>query len=386
MPDVTHVYKEKGECSGCSLCEYVCPKNAVKMTEKDGFLYPEIDSELCIDCGLCAKKCPFTEEKKEESNCLQAYAVKHKDKSVIKSSSSGGIFTALSDYVLSQGGYVIGADFDGEMNVIHTVADNKEARDRMRGSKYIQSNTSGIFGITEKLCAEDKPVLFTGTPCQAAAVRKAFPDEKNLYIIDIICHGVPSPDVWKKYVAFIEEKYGKKLTFFSFRDKEKSGWRGYSARLTLEDGSVVSHNDITGSFIEIFRYDVCLRQSCTECPFASRHRQGDITIGDFWGIEAVMPEISDNEGISAVMLNSDKGKALFEAVSENVVSYPCTQTDIAKKQPNMSAPSGYSNKADSFNADLKALPFDEILKKYTRVGVKRRLIDTAKSFISAVKG
>ena len=374
MLKVTSVYKEKSACSGCSLCEYVCPQNAIKMAEKDGFLYPEINPELCIDCGLCVKKCPFSEKKKEESNCLQAYAVKHKDKSVIKSSSSGGIFTALSDYVLSRNGFVIGADFDGNMNVVHTVADNKEARDRMRGSKYIQSNMSGIFATIRKLCAEEKPVLFTGTPCQAAAVRKAFPDKENLYIIDIICHGVPSPDVWKKYVAFIEKKYGRRLKYYSFRDKEKSGWRGYSARLTFDDGSEEAHNDITGSFIELFRYDVCLRQSCTQCPYASLHRQGDITIGDFWGIEAVMPEISDNEGISAVMINSDKGKALFEAVSADIISYPCTQADIAKKQPNMSAPSQYSNKADSFNADLKALPFEEILKKYTRVGVKRKFV------------
>jgi coenzyme F420-reducing hydrogenase beta subunit len=385
VPDLTAVYKEKSACCGCSLCEYICPENAIKMVSDGGFLYPEINPELCIDCGLCAKKCPFTEDKKTDSSCLRAYAVKHKDENVINASSSGGIFTALSDYILSQDGCIIGADFDGNMNVIHTVADTPEKRDRMRGSKYIQSNMSGIYSLIENILKKEKPVLFTGTPCQAAAIKKAFPKYANLYIIDIICHGVPSPEVWKKYVLFIEKTYGKKLTFYSFRDKEKAGWRTYSAKLTFDDGTAVQHNDITGSFIELFRYDVCMRQSCTKCPFATVHRQGDITIGDFWGIESVMPEISDNKGVSAVMLNSEKGRALFNKVSDSISCFPCAQADIAKKQPNMSAPSQYSNKAEGFSQDIKAMPFDEVLKKYTRVGIRRRLIDTAKSVIYSIK-
>lgn len=375
------VYNEKSDCCGCALCEHVCPKNAIKMTDADGFSYPVINQELCIDCGLCAKKCPFSKPKQTESNCIESYAVKNKDTDVINNSSSGGIFTAVSDYILSKHGYIIGADFDSNMNVIHTVAATVKERNRMRGSKYIQSNTSGIFDTLKNLLQKEKPILFTGTPCQCAAVKAAFPDNKNLFIIDIICHGVPSPDIWKKYVAFLENKYGKKLSLYSFRDKDTAGWRTYSARLTFEDGSVIHHNNITGSFIELFRYDVCMRQSCTKCPYASMHRQGDITIGDFWGIENIMPEISDNKGISAVMVNSEKGRDLFTKSSDSISFFPCKQTDIAKKQPNMSAPSQFSNKYEEFNQNMKTMSFDEILKKYTRVGIKRRLIDTAKSIL-----
>lgn len=375
------VFNSIKDCCGCALCEYVCPQNAITMKSSDGFKYPEINGERCIDCGLCAKKCPFTKEKKSGGNCIEAFAVKHKSEDVIRNSSSGGIFTALSDYVLSQNGYIIGADFDEKMNVLHTVADTETKRDRMRGSKYIQSDTSGIYKKLEEILKTEMPVLFTGTPCQAAAARTAFPDCDNLYIVDIICHGVPSPDVWKKYVRFIEEKYNKTLSFYSFRNKELSGWRQYSAKLTFTDGTTLLHNDITGSFIELFRYDLCMRESCTDCPFASPHRQGDITIGDFWGIEDIIPEISDNKGISAVMVNTEKGREIFGRLSDAIEKYPCRAEDIAKKQPNLIRPSSHSDKAKGFNEDLKALSFSDVLKKYTRVGVKRKLIDSVKTIL-----
>lgn len=375
------VYNGIDNCCGCALCEDVCPKNAITMFQEDGFYYPTIDKNLCVGCGLCAKKCPCNSVSHTQNNCIEAFAVKHKNDGVVLNSSSGGIFTAISNKILSDGGYVIGADFDSDMNLVHNIASTIQQRDRMRGSKYIQSNTSGIYNKIELLLKEEKPILFTGTPCQAAAVRKRFPNEEKIYIIDIICHGVPSLDVWKKYVDFIKKKYHKKLSFYSFRDKSVSGWRGYSAKLTFDDGTVVSHNNITGSFIELFRYDVCLRPSCTNCKFTSLNRQGDITIGDFWGIENVLPEISDNKGISAVMINTEKGKQLFDSVTEEIDKFSCTSQDIASGQPNLFRPSSYSNKAEAFQKDIKEMAFEDVLKKYTRVGFKRRIIDFIKKFI-----
>lgn len=375
------VYNDIKNCCGCALCEDMCPKNAISMSFSDGFSYPVIDKALCVGCGLCEKKCPFNKEKVSDSNCIEAFAVKHKNEDVITGSSSGGIFTALSDKLLADSGTVIGAMFNENMEVRHAAAESASDRNKMRGSKYIQSNTSGIYGKIRELLTEGRPVLFTGTPCEASAVRTAFPHEENLYIVDIICHGVPSPAVWKNYVAFIENHFGKKLTGYSFRDKETTGWRSYGAKLTFSDGSEEKHGDITGSFIELFRYDVCMRPSCTVCPFASLHRQGDITIGDFWGIENILPDFSDNKGVSAVMLNTEKGKRLFDSIKESISHVSVTEADIAKKQPNLSHPSSFSNKRDSFQKDLRNMSFDKVLRKYTRVGMKQRTKDMIKSMI-----
>lgn len=372
------VYQDIHNCCGCAMCESICPKNAIKMTMINGFLYPEINHSLCIDCGICAKKCEFNKEKKNEINCLNSYAVKHREEAVIDSSSSGGIFTALSDYILSNNGVIIGADFDKNMNVHHTIATTIPERNRMRGSKYIQSNLSGIYNEIALYLKNETPVLFTGTPCQVAAIKSYFPNEQNLYLIDIICHGVPSPDVWKKYVDYIETKRKKKLVFCSFRDKKTSGWRQYSMKLMFDDDTIETQNNISGAFIELFRYDVCLRPSCTKCPYSSLNRVGDITIGDFWGIENVLPEIDNNKGISAVMVNTKKGETLFSQISDDICKYNVSCENIAKSQPNLLKPSLHSKKAEEFSKDFKNLPFEKVLKKYTRVGLQRRIIDTIK--------
>lgn len=374
------VYKNISECCGCSLCEYICPKGAISLKTEGGFYYPVIDKDKCIDCGLCRKTCTFKDKYIEENTINQAYAAKHKNADIIKASSSGGMFTALSDYILGIGGTVYGADYDDNMHLRHTSAISSEARDRMRGAKYIQSDMSGVFADLKQTLSSGRPVLFTGTPCEVAAVKKAFGKSENLYLVDIICHGVPSAEVWKKFVDYIEKKYRKKMTYYKFRDKQ-NGWRGYSSRIYFKDGTEIPHNDISGSFIELFMYDVCLRESCTKCPYTSTARVGDITIGDFWGIENVMPDLSDNQGISAVMVNSEKGAELLGKARGDLELYPCKKEDIALKQPNLSKPSSHSSKAVCFKKDLAELPFDKLLKKYTRVGLKRRLIDSVKKLL-----
>ncbi len=377
------VYQTQTNCCGCSLCREVCPKSAISMQRVGGFSYPVIDEQLCVDCGLCRKRCSFLSPLKVSDFIETAYAAKHKDTSVVMKSSSGGLFTALSDYILSINGTVYGADYDAGMKVVHRQATTASARDRMRGAKYVQSDISDVYKNIGNDLKSGNRVLFTGTPCQVAAVQSAFPKAENLYTVDIICHGVPSADVWEQYVSYIEKHYGKKLVYYKFRDKTK-GWRGYAAKLYFDDGSEILHNDITGSFIELFRYDVCLRPSCTQCPYASLDRVGDLTIGDFWGIEDVKPDVSDNKGISAVMVNSEKGKAFLQAVSDSLLLFPCSKADIARRQPNLYHPSCYSNKAESFQHDLQTMSFEEILKKYTRVGFKRRIVDFVKKIIKRV--
>lgn len=378
------LYQQITQCCGCGACGDICPKSAISMEMKEGFLYPVIDPERCVECGLCVKVCAFNRGKNTQSNSLNAFACKNKDAQVRLNSSSGGVFTAVSDWVLAQQGVIYGAAYDEGLRVAHHRTQNGSDRNRMRGSKYVQSDTSGIFRQVKEDLQQGRRVLFTGTGCQVAAL-KAFLGKEydNLILIDIICHGVPSPEVWARFVAYIREKYGKVPTDFAFRNKEVS-WRSYSPKLSFVDGSEVGQNDHTGSFIELFRYDLCLRPSCTVCRYTSMHREGDLTIGDFWGIENVLPEIDDGKGVSALLVNSAKGQRLVGQLTDVLELKPCTPEQIAGRQPNLSRPSQHSTKAAAFAVDLQAMPFDQVLKKYTRVGVKRRLIDGIKKILHRI--
>ena len=372
------LYQEKQDCCGCAACADICPKNAISMIRCEGFDYPCIDLQKCVECGLCTKVCAFQRKQNKDSNCLAAYACRHND-AVRRQSSSGGIFTALSDRILEDGGVIYGAAFDESMALCHTRASDALGRDRMRGSKYIQSSTVGIYRQVKSDLKRGLRVLFTGTPCQVAALKAYLAEDyESLICVDVICHGVPSPEVWSRFVAYLEEKYRGKITCYSFRNKDVA-WRRYSPTAVFADGRVIGANDHTGSFIELFRYDVCMRSACTVCRFASVHREGDLTISDFWGIENVMPQIDDEKGISAVMVNSRKGLAMLREIEMDVELHECTQEAIGARQPNLYAPSQFSNKASAFQKDYVCKTFETVLKKYTRVGLKRRLIDRIKS-------
>ncbi len=371
------VYKTPKNCCGCAKCESICPTNAITMQFKNGHYYPVINKDLCIDCKKCVKECNFTLT--NNNLPLSSYAVKH-NKAVRLQSSSGGAFTALSDYILQNGGKAYGADFDENMHLCHTVADTTNKRDRMRGTKYIQSDMTGVYKQIKADLKENSPVLFVGTPCQVNAVKTFVGENENLFTADLICHGVPSPELWEKYIRFVEQSCGKKVSYFSFRNKDIA-WRSYSGRITFADGSVISDTNLSNAYIELFRYDLSLREACTACPFTSLSRVGDITLGDFWGIENVLPKIDDNKGVSAVLINTEKGNKLFEAVKSNLEAFEVSAEQIAKRQPNLEKPSIASIKAEAFKNDLNTLPFEKVLKKYTRVGIKRRIKDFIKGVL-----
>lgn len=377
MPDL---YKSEKFCCGCSACAAVCPKDAISMADNNGFFYPQVDPNKCVDCKLCEKVCDFKSDKPTNSNIIKAFAAKA-DVDIRMLSSSGGVFTVLSDWVLAQSGVVYGAVYDEAMRVCHVRADSAEGRNKMRGSKYIQSSLTGVYRSVLDDLKNDKTVLFVGVPCQVGALKSFLGcDYSNLYTVDLICHGVPSNKVWKQFVAYINQRYRRTLVDYSFRNKDVS-WRRYSPKLTFSDGTVIGDNNITSSFIELFRYDVSLRPSCAQCRYASAHREGDFTMGDFWGIENVRPEMDDNKGVSALMINSAKADQLLGQLEGNLELYECSVANIMARQPNMSRPSKPSVKAAEFQKDLDTLPFEKVLKKYTRVGFKRRVIDFMKKIL-----
>ena len=371
---------DKTTCCGCAACAAVCPVNAVSMQNDGVFDYPAVDEARCVECKKCERVCAFKQAKPDGRRPLSAFAATHAD-GVRLESSSGGVFTALTDRFLRQGGVVYGAAYDSAMRVTHCRADGATGRDRMRGSKYVQSDMGSVYDAIRRDLDAKRPVLFSGTPCEVAAVKTFFgPESAGIFFVDIICHGVPSPAFWQDFIGLLADKYGKTVTDYRFRNKAVA-WRRYSPLVTLGDGTTVPENDLTGSFIEVFRYELTLRPACTACPYTSLSRQGDLTIGDFWGVEKRRPELDDDKGVSAVLVNTEAGRAVLDALPDGVTMTEVTVDDIAAGQVNLSRPSVRSPEADAFIRLWKEKGVEAALKKYTRVGAKRRLKDAAKAIL-----
>lgn len=229
------------DCCGCTACASICVHNAITMKpDALGFLYPKVDESKCVDCGLCERVCQFNGHYDCSLNLLQpiAYAARHKDISEVMKSRSGAAFVAISDYILEQGGVVYGAGYKDHFRVAHKRAATKEERDEFRGSKYVQSDMTGVFRQVKEDLKNGLVVLFSGTPCQTSGLN-AFVGKKlreNLYLVDIVCHGVPGPYIWRDYLEYLEKKHGSKITYVNFRDKELYGWKAHKETFKFENG------------------------------------------------------------------------------------------------------------------------------------------------------
>lgn len=303
--------KDKQTCCGCGVCAEVCPEKAIEMVyDEKGFAYPGIHHSKCKECGICVKRCSFKNDKENGQNWRSVYAMRHLSEEVVSKSSSGGFFTAISDYVLNNGGYVFGSVFDAkEKKVKHICARTFEERNRMRGSKYVQSETIGIYSKVKTLLDDGNLVLFTGTPCQCASlltfVRKKY---DNLIVVDLLCHGVPSPILFRDHIEWWEKKYKSKVTDYRFRDKRYGYLHTHMVRF---ENQKENHSLELKRLLKMYRYS--MRESCYVCPYASKHRYGDFTIGDFWEIGKVA-SIYDNKGSSIILVNSQKAEEVLEKI------------------------------------------------------------------------
>lgn len=309
---------EPQKCCGCSACIYICPKHSISFQEdRDGFLYPKVDLETCIDCGLCEKVCPMINQ---ESECqpLATYAAKNDNETIRLRSSSGGIFTLLAESVIDEGGVVFGARFNEDWEVVHDYTDTIEGLEPFRGSKYVQSCMGESYRLVENFLKADRKVMFTGTPCQIAGLRKFLRKDYNtLLTVEVVCHGAPAPLVWRTYLNNEIAKCGKGLSGvegINFRDK-LTGWKTYSLSVKLSKNIVSSSLSKDNDYMRAFLSNLSLRKSCYNCPAKSGKSGADITIGDFWGIENVRPEIDDDKGLSLVLVNSLKGMDSLKTLS-----------------------------------------------------------------------
>jgi len=357
--------KDKTECCGCHACFNVCPTGAIKMQEDEkGFKYPVIDKSKCINCGLCEKVCPIKNNRKVENNPI-AYACFNKDNDIRKKSSSGGIFTLLAYYIINAGGIVYGAAFDEDFNVKHIKVENIEDLEKLRGSKYVQSSIGETYKQAKENLNKGIKVLFTGTPCQIEGLKLYLQkDYDNLYTQDIICHGVPSPIVWKKYKEYRKKKDREEPLDISFRNKD-NGWSHFNTLFQYKNKQYkkTQYEDL---FMNVFLQNISLRDSCYACSFKKYNRNSDITLADFWGINNIIPKMNDDKGTSLVVINSEKGKKIFEEISKNI-EYKEIDLDNAIKYNSAmikSVPEN-SNREKFFN-DLEYDEFDVVAKRYIK--------------------
>lgn len=310
----------KIDCCGCSLCANLCGKKCITMQfDEEGFLFPVINKEHCTDCGLCYKKCPVNKANKVDKIDPIYYASAISDKEDLLNSSSGGTFIALAKYILSEDGYVCGCVFDENMMAKHICTNSLNDVKRMMGSKYVQSTIESVLPEVKQLVINGHKVMFTGTACQIAAVKGLLRNVGNIYFVDILCHGVPSPLLFKKYVDFLEKKHNGKVVNLEFRNKKELGW-GSEHRTYYEiakNGKNKGYRPVLPAYFCSFFYGTNLRESCYNCKFAGPNRISDITIGDFWGYWAYYKK-KFPEGVSIASLNSEKGKRLFEAIKSKM--------------------------------------------------------------------
>lgn len=360
----------KEKCCGCWACVQRCPKHCITMVEDDeGFLYPKVDSSLCIDCSLCEKVCPVINQGEPRIPDV-VYAAKNLNEEIRMASSSGGIFTLLAEEVIAKGGVVFGARFNEEWDVVHDYTETIEGLSAFRGSKYVQSRVGKCYSQVEEFLKKGRKVLFSGTPCQIAGLKRFLRKEyDNLLTVDFICHGVPSPGIWREYLKEETTRQcgGKntvlshpvlngrdaRIESISFRNK-RLGWKKYSFALTFsvsdghgEKNTVLLSEPLNKNiFLRGFIADLYLRPSCHACPAKSLKSGSDITIGDYWGIELMLPDFDDDKGVSVVIVNNEKGKYLLKSLK---MEYRETSyEDVKKKNPAIDYSACFTQKRNLF--------------------------------------
>ena len=311
----------KASCSGCYACASICTRSCIEMImDEEGFWYPKIDTVSCSNCELCEKVCPIIHKwKPDDNHSTIAYAAINKNEEIRLQSSSGGIFTLLAAEIIKQDGVVFGASFSDDFKAVkHIYIDNIEDLDKLRGSKYVQSEIGYTYKQAKKFLDNGRKVLFTGTPCQIGGLysflRKNY---DNLVTQDLICHGVPSPMVWKKHVEEREQIAVSRTQRIFFRNK-KYGWKMFSVIFEFVNNTTYIKRLNEDVFMRAFLSNSCLRPSCYSCSFKSVQRQADITLADFWGIQDIVPGMDDDKGTSLVLIHSPKGKLLFDAIYEQI--------------------------------------------------------------------
>ncbi len=352
---------DKSDCCGCSACYSICSHHAIDFAEdQEGFFYPMFNQNLCVDCGLCEKVCPVIHYKAEPKKGNPViYSAINKNVNQYMQSSSGGIFILLCEYIISNGGIVCGAIYDKNFVVKHSFARTLDECRAFQGSKYVQSDIRYIYPKIKAILKDNVPVLFSGTPCQVAGLKLYLrKNYDNLYTVDLICHGVPSPLIFKDYINFVRGK--NEICHINM--KSKSNKKGTAIKFDFYNGKYVRQTLKTDLWNKLYFGNFIVRPSCHNCQFTHYNRVGDITIGDSWGINKYYPNFHTNEMTSLLLVNTNKGTFLYDKISQQIDKIEITKEESI--QPQLQYPTPKSPERETFWEDYIKYGFNHVIKKY----------------------
>lgn len=349
-------------CTGCAACANSCPKQCIQMlTDTEGFLHPVVDEARCVDCGVCQKACPILHPLARNSETA-AYAAVCKSDDIRRESTSGGVFSLLCQWVFDRSGVVFGAAFTDDFAVEHRCVRSMDELPVLRTAKYAQSRVGDSFQQVKKLLDDGQYVLFSGTPCQIGGLQAFLGREyEKLILVDLVCHGVPAPSVWERYIDYRRETDApdSELVSINLRSKE-TGWPGYSVRFDYQNGTHYSAKSSEDPFMRCFVGNLCLRPSCYDCQFKGISRASDFTLGDYWGVWSQLPEFNDGKGTSIVLVHSEKGRKTWSEIksqmqSQQVDAAHCMDENPSAIQSSQMPPARSSFMERYMNEDFKAL-------------------------------
>lgn len=381
--------KDRKQCCGCTACESICKKKCISMvSDAEGFVYPEIDKDECIKCHACEKVCPVIKSKDmlHTEEVLATYVGYVVNEQIRADSSSGGVFSLIADYILEHKGVVVGAAYDEHFAVQHIVIENKNDLFRLRGSKYSQSELTGIYPEVQNYLKSGRLVLFSGTACQVSGLKNYLKIEySKLITVDILCHGVPSPAVWARYIKELEASKGI-LSSVNLRSKN-TGWYAYSSKYDFQSGESIENIHFVDPYMKLFLGDICLRPSCHDCQFKSMDRNSDITLGDSWGIDRLLPEFADDKGTSVIVIHSENGQSVFEEICGKMV-YEVADLDVvlSKKENSRKSVEAHINRKKFFADFAKEASINQLghhLKKSVLDKIRRKIRNKFKGNIGS---
>lgn len=360
-------------CTGCRTCELLCPQKAITLKEdEEGFLVASIDKSKCINCDLCRKRCPQNLNIVNQQYNGKAYAAQIKDEKILKDSTSGGFFSALAIETINYGGIVFGATIDENLFVYHISIDNLEDLELLRGSKYVYSDTLATFKEVKEHLENNRYVLYSGLPCQIAGLKSFLKkDFEKLITVDVICHGTPNYKLFKIYKDGIEKKLKSKISKYKFRDKQKKGWGvywSYKYRNGMKQKSGGLYDD---PYISCFINGTANKEACYQCKYIGfKKRPGDITIGDYWGIDIFHPKMASNKGVSAIIINSNKANKLIDKALKRCIFIETKKENISKYNKSLIENIKRPKKRDSIYIGINELDSLEFLNKNLKMSYK----------------